>query len=134
MEPQLPVARALAIAGHLGAGGVGVHETALAPPEVVDLRGRCVLPGFTDSHTHFPTWSMAQREVRLEGCATKDEAGARVRAPGERAPPGEGGRGTRRGPGARAPPAGATPAGPPPGPGGKPPPPAGGAHPPPLPP
>src|SRR6059058_146166 len=94
MDPQLPTARALAIAGHLVAGGVGVHETALASPEVLDLRGRCVLPGFTDSHTHFPTWSMAQREVRLEGCATKDEAVARVRAAVERARPGEWVRGT----------------------------------------
>ena len=94
MDPQLPTARALAIAGHLVAGGVGVHETALASPEVVDLRGRCVLPGFTDSHTHFPTWAMAQREVRLEGCATKEEAVGRVRAAVEGAAPGEWVRGT----------------------------------------
>jgi predicted amidohydrolase YtcJ len=94
MDAQLPTARALAIAGHLIAGGVGVHETALASPEVVDLHGRCVLPGFSDSHTHFPTWAMAQREVRLEGCATKEEAVARVRAAVERARPGEWVRGT----------------------------------------
>jgi predicted amidohydrolase YtcJ len=94
MDPQLPTARALAIAGHLVAGGIGVHETALASPEVVDLRGRSVLPGFTDSHTHFPTWSMAQREVRLEGCGTKEEAVARVHEAVERARPGEWVRGT----------------------------------------
>jgi predicted amidohydrolase YtcJ len=94
MEPRLPTSRALAIAGHLIAGGVGVHETALASPEVVDLRGRCVLPGFSDSHTHFPTWAMAQREVRLEGCATKEEAIARVREAVEQARPGEWVRGT----------------------------------------
>ena len=40
MDPQLPVARALAIAGAHVAGGVGVHETALASPDVVDLGGR----------------------------------------------------------------------------------------------
>src|SRR5438552_295631 len=40
MDPQLPVARALAIAGHLVAGGVGVHETALASPGVVELGER----------------------------------------------------------------------------------------------
>ncbi|MDQ3777621.1 MAG: amidohydrolase, partial [Actinomycetota bacterium] len=50
LDPSLPVARALAIAGAKIAGGVGVHETALASPETVDLGGRCVLPGFTDSH------------------------------------------------------------------------------------
>ena len=49
LDPSLPTACALAIAGERIVGGVGVHETALASPEVVDLRGRCVVPGFTDS-------------------------------------------------------------------------------------
>ena len=79
MDPSLPTARALAIAGPYVAGGVGVHETALASPDVVDLGGRCVLPAFTDSHVHFPTWSLAQRQVTLDGCASLDEALARVR-------------------------------------------------------
>ena len=79
MDPSLPTAGALAIAGSYVAGGVGVHETALASPEAVDLGGRCVLPGFTDSHVHFPTWSLAQRQVKLDGCASLDEALARVR-------------------------------------------------------
>ncbi|HVH50894.1 MAG TPA: amidohydrolase family protein, partial [Gaiellaceae bacterium] len=85
LDPSLPLARALAIAGELVAGGVGVHETALASPETVDLGGRCVLPGFTDSHVHFPTWAVAQHEVKLDGCTSLDEALARVRgasAPG----------------------------------------------------
>jgi predicted amidohydrolase YtcJ len=80
LDPSLPLARALAIAGGLVAGGVGVHETALASPETVDLGGRCVLPGFTDSHVHFPTWAVAQHEVKLDGCASLDEALARVAA------------------------------------------------------
>src|SRR6187399_1062515 len=80
MDPALPTARALAIAGAYVAGGVGVHETALASPEAVDLGGRCVLPGFTDSHVHFPTWSLAQRQVKLEGTGTLEEALARVAA------------------------------------------------------
>src|SRR6184192_4228692 len=79
MEPSLPTARGLAIAGEWIAGGVGTHETALATPERVDLGGRCVVPGFTDSHVHFPTWAMAQREVRLEDTQSLDEALARVR-------------------------------------------------------
>src|SRR5213082_2653956 len=74
MEPTPPVVRALAIAGDQIAGGVGTHETALASPDRVDLGGRCVLPGFTDSHVHFPTWSLAQRQVRLEGTETLDDA------------------------------------------------------------
>src|SRR5438067_13113946 len=78
LDPALPLARALAIAGDGIAGGVGTHETALASPEVVDLGGRCVLPGFTDSHVHFVGWSLAQREVRLEGTRSLDEALERV--------------------------------------------------------
>jgi hypothetical protein len=78
LDPSLPLSRALAIAGAHIAGGVGVHESALASPEVVDLGGRCVLPAFTDSHVHFPTWSIAQREVKLDGCASLEEALARV--------------------------------------------------------
>jgi predicted amidohydrolase YtcJ len=80
LDPSLPLARALAIAGDRVAGGVGVHETALASPEVVDLGGRCVLPGFTDSHVHFPTWAVAQNDVRLDGCASLEEALERIRA------------------------------------------------------
>ncbi|HSF62129.1 MAG TPA: amidohydrolase family protein, partial [Gaiellaceae bacterium] len=79
MDPSLPVARALAIAGDRVAGGVGTHETALPTPDVVDLRGRCVVPGFTDSHVHFPTWSLAQRDVRFEGVSGLAEALERVR-------------------------------------------------------
>ena len=79
MDASLPMQRALAIAGERVAGGIGTHETALASPDVVDLGGRCVLPGFTDSHVHFPTWALALRQVRLEGTALAG-GGARTRA------------------------------------------------------
>src|SRR5438309_11279018 len=79
LDPSLPVSRALAIAGERVAGGVGVHETSLASPETVDLGGRCVLPGFTDSHVHFPTWALAQHEIALADVGSLDEALARVR-------------------------------------------------------
>ena len=52
LDPSLPISRAVAVAGDRIAGGVGVHETSLASPETIDLEGRCVLPGFTDSR-HF---------------------------------------------------------------------------------
>src|SRR6266545_1228283 len=79
MDPSVPLQRALAIAGDAVAGGVGTHETALATPDVVDLGARCVLPGFTDSHVHFPSWALARRQIRLEGTASLDDALARVR-------------------------------------------------------
>jgi predicted amidohydrolase YtcJ len=89
LEPAMPVARALAIAGARIAGGVGVHETALASPDVVDLGGRCVLPGFNDAHVHFPTWSLAQQQVRLDGARTMDEALERIAAAAPDVPAGE---------------------------------------------
>jgi len=78
LDPSMPTARALAIAGEWVAGGVGTHERALASPDVVDLGGRCLLPGFNDAHVHFPTWSLAQRQLRLEGTSSLDEALQRV--------------------------------------------------------
>ena len=79
LDPALPTASALAIAGDRIAGGVGTHEDALPSPDRVDLGGRCVVPGFSDAHVHFPTWALAQQEVRLEGVASVEEAVARVR-------------------------------------------------------
>jgi predicted amidohydrolase YtcJ len=80
LDPSLPTVASLWIAGDRIAGGVGVHETALPSPDTVDLGGRCVLPGFTDSHVHFPTWALAQRDVQLDGCASLAEALERLRA------------------------------------------------------
>jgi predicted amidohydrolase YtcJ len=78
MDAALPTARALAVAGDLIAGGVGTHEQALPSPERVDLGGRCVVPGFTDSHVHFPSWALARQRLSLEGTRSLDEALARV--------------------------------------------------------
>ncbi len=99
LEPAMPLALALAIAGDRIAGGVGTHETALPSPDRVDLGGRCVLPGFNDAHVHFPTWALAQREVRLEGAGSLEEALALVRAGLDSMPPGRWlrGRGWRSG-------------------------------------
>jgi len=80
LDPSLPTVAALWIAGDRIAGGVGVHETALPSPDTVDLGGRCVLPGFTDSHVHFPTWALSQQDVRLDGSGSLAEALDRVRA------------------------------------------------------
>ncbi|HEY7206973.1 MAG TPA: amidohydrolase [Gaiellaceae bacterium] len=94
LDPSLPLARALAIAGDRIAGGIGTHETALASPEVVDLRGRCVLPGFTDAHVHFLQWALAQDQVRLEDATSRDDAVARVAQAVRETPPGGWVRGT----------------------------------------
>ena len=80
LDPSLPTAGALAIAGPIIAGGVGTHEWMLPTPERVDLAGRCVLPAFTDSHVHFPTWALARHDVRLEQATSVAVALALVEA------------------------------------------------------
>ena len=84
LDPSLPTCGALAIAGPLVTGGVGTHEWALPTPERVDLGGRCVLPAFTDSHVHFPTWALARRDVRLEDAGSVGAALAARRVACER--------------------------------------------------
>jgi hypothetical protein len=79
LDPSLPTVTSLWIAGERIAGGVGVHEDSLPSPETVDLGGRCLLPGFTDSHVHFPTWALSQNDVSLHDCASLAEALERVR-------------------------------------------------------
>jgi predicted amidohydrolase YtcJ len=72
LDPAGPVVDRLAIAD----GRVAAEP---APgSRRIDLGGRCVLPGLNDSHVHFPTWSLAQRQVRLEGAASLAEAVGRV--------------------------------------------------------
>ncbi len=88
LDPSLPIARALAIAGERIAGGVGTHETALASPETVNLGGRCVVPGLSDAHVHFPTWALVQSQVSLDGARSLEEALARAGAAAAPLPPG----------------------------------------------
>src|SRR3954468_3169295 len=64
LDPAAPVTDQLAIAD-----GRVVAEPAPGSRRI-DLEGRCVLPGFNDAHVHFPTWALAQRQVRLQGAAT----------------------------------------------------------------
>ncbi|HZB07294.1 MAG TPA: amidohydrolase family protein, partial [Thermoleophilaceae bacterium] len=72
LDPAAPVVGQLAVRGAL------VAEAADDGAEVVDLGGRCLLPGFTDSHVHFPTWSLGLRQARLEGARSLEEALDRV--------------------------------------------------------
>ncbi len=80
LDPSLPTVSSLWIADERIAGGVGVHERSLPSPETIDLGSRCVLPGFTDSHVHFPTWALARHDVGLHDCASLAEALDRVKA------------------------------------------------------
>jgi len=82
LDPEVPVVEQLSVRASLVA--------AEPSPEArrVDLAGRCVVPGFCDSHVHFPTWALAQRQARLEGARSLEEALARVVEALPRVPPG----------------------------------------------
>ena len=81
LDPPLPTSRGRSRSPATGSPAASAtHETALASPEVVDLGGRSVVPGFSDAHVHFPTWALAQQQVRPRRLPRSlDEALARVR-------------------------------------------------------
>ena len=80
LDPRLPRVRALSVAGPLVVGGVDVREgdADTVGHERIDLEGRCVLPGFSDSHLHFKSWALARTELDLIGCDSLAEALAAV--------------------------------------------------------
>jgi predicted amidohydrolase YtcJ len=72
LDPARPSPPLLAVAGEL------IADRPSSGARRVDLDGRCVLPGFADSHVHFPTWSLGLRQARLEGARSLEEALTRV--------------------------------------------------------
>jgi predicted amidohydrolase YtcJ len=72
MDPARPLARSLVIEGDR----IAALDSEPAGAERIDLDGGCVLPGFTDSHVHFPTWAVTRRELQLHG--TRDDVLAQV--------------------------------------------------------
>jgi predicted amidohydrolase YtcJ len=61
LDPARPLARSLTVGG----GRIAALDGEEGEP--LELRGRCVVPGFTDSHVHFPTWALARRQLDLSG-------------------------------------------------------------------
>jgi predicted amidohydrolase YtcJ len=82
LDPAAPVVGQLAVRDGVVAEEPGPDD------RKIDLGDRCVLPGFTDSHVHFPTWSLGLRQARLEGVRSLDEALERVVAARDRVAPG----------------------------------------------
>jgi predicted amidohydrolase YtcJ len=70
LDPARPQAGAVAVAG------ARIDALDAYEGEPVDLRGRCVVPGFTDSHVHFPSWALLRRQVDLRGTRSAAEAAA----------------------------------------------------------
>lgn len=85
MNAAQPKAEAIVLDSNTGAiAGVGTSEEMRrqAGPlaEVVDLRGRVVLPGFIDAHIHLLHYAQHLRSVNLLGTQSEQEAAERVRA------------------------------------------------------
>lgn len=90
MDPSQPRAHAIAVRGgrFVAVGSEELARASLGPhPRVIDLGGRCVLPGLTDSHLHFRWYAESLRSVDVE-CPTREEATFRVAARARIVPPG----------------------------------------------
>lgn len=91
MDTAAPRARAIAVAGNrvLALGGDEEMRALLASDgRAIDLRGRTVVPGFTDSHLHFMSFGLSLQQIDLAGVDTLDGALHRVAARAEATPAG----------------------------------------------
>ncbi|MEE8391119.1 MAG: amidohydrolase [Anaerolineae bacterium] len=103
MDAGCPRASALAISGKRilavgddpstsdasSASGHGLHDLLAPGGKVLDLGGRCVLPGLTDSHIHFTCYAFGLREIDLSQAATLDEVSSLVAERVRETKPGE---------------------------------------------
>ncbi len=83
LDPAQPRARALVFrAGEIIYAGddAGARAFQNHDAEVVDARGKLVLPGFADAHIHFCGLAQTLARVNLEGCRSLEEAVERVAA------------------------------------------------------
>ncbi len=85
-------ARAIAIAGNrvLAVGsGIGMRQRLAPDGQAIDLGGRTVVPGFTDSHLHFLSYGLSLTQIDLAEVPTLDEALSRVAARAAATPVGQ---------------------------------------------
>ncbi|MFI5271960.1 MAG: amidohydrolase [Ktedonobacterales bacterium] len=93
MNPDQPRVAALAVdrgSGRILAAGDDAEIRALAGPltETLDLRGRTVVPGFIDAHTHLLMYAEGRIAVDLRDARSEDDAVERVRLRAEQTPRG----------------------------------------------
>jgi predicted amidohydrolase YtcJ len=72
----------------LAVGGDEVRAAAGPGARIVDLGGRRVLPGLSDSHFHYYDWALGRRRVMLAGVPSLAELQERVAAAARAAAPG----------------------------------------------
>ena len=83
IDGKRPWAQAVAARGEriVAVGNVARIARLRGPKtRVVDLRGRLVLPGFTDAHLHFLQGSLSLSEPSFEGAETVDQIRERLRS------------------------------------------------------
>jgi predicted amidohydrolase YtcJ len=82
LHPLIAGAQAIAIAkGHILAVGSNDDIFNLSGPSTtkIDLRGRLVVPGFTDSHIHFYEWSLKLQDLQFDKVSSLKELIEKVR-------------------------------------------------------
>lgn len=87
-----PEARAVAVTGgRITAVGSDADVRPLAGPatRVIDARGRLLVPGFQDGHTHFITSGLEVGRLDLKDAASPEEFGRRIAAFAKTRPAGE---------------------------------------------
>ncbi|MGB7874559.1 MAG: amidohydrolase family protein, partial [Anaerolineales bacterium] len=90
-DSQIPQASAIAMRdGKILAVGDDADIQALGSSntKIVNLEGRRVLPGLTDSHIHFYEWALLLQGLMLEDATSLDEVLSRVKDAATRAEPG----------------------------------------------
>jgi predicted amidohydrolase YtcJ len=91
MDRAVPPVTALAIYGEriVAAGETEDLRDAFPASEVLDLGGRCVIPGLTDAHVHFESYALGLQWVDLHEVPSLEEALRRVAARVAATPPGK---------------------------------------------
>lgn len=91
MDQAAPQASALAIYGEriVALGETEGLRDEFPATEVLDLGGRCVIPGLTDAHVHFQSYAFSLQRVDLFEVPSMEEALRRVAARVAETPPGE---------------------------------------------
>jgi predicted amidohydrolase YtcJ len=94
MDAAQPRAQALAIDGTSGrilvvGDNDDVHRFATQHSEIVDLRGKTVLPGFIDAHIHLLSYAYRAHQIDAGTCTSEDEVAALVSQCAMNMPPGQ---------------------------------------------
>ncbi len=83
MDPDLPIAEAVSVKDG-GVEAVGAKEPVLAgktaQSELIDLKGRMLLPGFNDSHMHLTNYALTLSKVDLRFCEDINDLVNKIKA------------------------------------------------------